>query len=93
MNVRYIIEQRVLMEVNTDPQRRCYNGCHYKSEMIFSQWDWLVLDVPFNELEQKLKFWRELGEYSVSVGGRKCEYRVVKITEVEGKEIREVLEL
>ena len=25
-------------EVNTDPQRRCYNGCHFSSETVWSDW-------------------------------------------------------
>lgn len=26
------------VEVNTDPQRRCYNGCHAKSRMEWTDW-------------------------------------------------------
>jgi hypothetical protein len=25
--------------INTDPQRRCYNGCHFSSETVWSDWD------------------------------------------------------
>ena len=26
-------------EVNTNPQRRCYNGCHAKSEIVWTAWE------------------------------------------------------
>lgn len=29
---------RKQVEVNTDPQRRCYNGCHARSEMVWTDW-------------------------------------------------------
>lgn len=29
---------RKKIEVNTDPQRRCYNGCHARSEMVWTAW-------------------------------------------------------
>lgn len=27
------------VEINTDPQRRCYNGCHAKSESWWTAWE------------------------------------------------------
>ena len=30
---------RKQIEVNTDPQRRCYDGCHAKSEMVLTDWE------------------------------------------------------
>lgn len=30
------------VEINTDPQRRCYNGCHFSSKVIWNDWErWL----------------------------------------------------
>lgn len=26
------------VEVNTDPQRRCYDGCHFSSRVDWSEW-------------------------------------------------------
>lgn len=44
--------------VNTDPQRRCYNGCHAKSEI--PQGPWMNFE-PFlktrEEAEEKKKWW------------------------------------
>jgi len=38
---------RKKIEVNTDPQRRCYNGCHFSSEMVWTGW---TLICPYTEL-------------------------------------------
>jgi hypothetical protein len=73
-----ILEARIRRLVNTDPQRRCYNGCHAKSEMQWGEWECLQWDVKPDKVEHRLKFWRELNEYSVSVGGTASEYRVVE---------------
>jgi hypothetical protein len=35
---RFTLITRKQVEVNTDPQRRCYNGCHFSSEMVWTQW-------------------------------------------------------
>lgn len=71
------IEMRYFSEVNTDSLRRCYNGCHFKSEILPSSWYWIELHVPDERVDDRLKMWRELNKYSVSVGGNKKEYRTV----------------
>lgn len=35
----YWLMVRKRIEVNTDPQRRCYNGCHFSSEMVWTEWE------------------------------------------------------
>lgn len=59
---------RARVLVNTDPQRRCYNGCHFSSEL---QWTaWAVLDsFPADQAAAKLQFWQELNNYAVSQRG------------------------
>lgn len=73
------ISTRRQVEVNTDPQRRCYNGCHARSEMQWTEWE-VIEDTRFMapniDLDYKLKFWRDLNAYSVSVGGNRSEYRI-----------------
>ncbi len=71
-----IIEHRALIEVNTDPQRRCYYGVHAKSGMRWTRWEELE-DVAPERVEARLKFWRELNEYAVSQRGEgaKKEFR------------------
>lgn len=73
------IEMRKLRLVNTDPQRRCYNGCHFSSELIWSSWEVLQSNVDSSKIEEKLAFWRELNDYAVSQRGNsaKCEYRMI----------------
>lgn len=81
MDTMFIIEKRELKLINTDPQRRCYNGCHFSSELVWSDWDWLCVNVPENMIEEKLKFWRDLSDYAVSQRGEsaRSEYRVRKV--------------
>jgi len=78
----YTIEKRDRILVPTSgSQRRCYNGCFPSSdwEHGWSAWDWLNLNVPEDAVTAKLTFWRELTEYSLSVGGKTVsEYRAVE---------------
>jgi hypothetical protein len=73
------IEHRSLIEVNTDPQRRCYNGCHAKSELIWS--NWLPLQ-PTTSIDADLRlfFWRDLNDYAISQRGESArkEFRKVE---------------
>ena len=75
-----IIQTRQRIEVNTDPQMRCYNGCHAKSELIWTPWENLEFDIPEEALQDRLTFWRELNEYAVSQRGASAlrEYREVE---------------
>lgn len=66
--------------VNTDPQRRCYNGCNFSEDLVWTKWE--VLESmrflkPGTDLEARLKFWQDLNAYSVSVGGKPSEYKLV----------------
>ena len=65
----YTIYSRSRRVVNTDPQRRCYNGVHYKWEYQWGSWDLLVVDVKARDLSDRLRFWRELNEYAISQRG------------------------
>lgn len=74
------IEKREKFLVNTDPQRRCYNGCHFKSEIVWGSWSWLELNIPEDKIESRLAFWRDLNDYAVSQRGKgaTAEYRAVE---------------
>jgi hypothetical protein len=39
MNNTYELHIRRGVLHNTDPQRRCYNGCHFSSEIVWGQWE------------------------------------------------------
>lgn len=72
-----IISYRKRRLINTDPQRRCYNGAHFKSELIWTNWECLETTTKEKQ-EERLKFWRELNDYAVSQrgGSAKAEYKV-----------------
>lgn len=76
----YTIEMRKRVLVNTDPQRRCYNGCYFSSELQWTDWGFLEVNLPENEVEERLKFWRELNDYAVEARGQgaKSEFRAVE---------------
>ena len=79
----YVLMHRVRVFVNTDPQRRCYDGCYFSYEHRWSEWG--VLDrLPDAEAaERKLKFWRELNDYAVSERGEgaRREFKIVMAEE------------
>lgn len=67
-----VIMHRKRILVNTDPQRRCYNGCHFSSELQWTAWS--VLESmrylkPGADPQARLTFWRELNDYAVSQRG------------------------
>jgi len=64
MNI--LTRQQVL--VNTDPQRRCYNGCHFSSELVWTPWVVLEYDVDADKVERRVEFWKELN--GIAVAGR-----------------------
>lgn len=76
----YAIRRRRLIEVNTDPQRRCYYGCHAKSELQWTAWEQIDSGLTAEKAEDRLKFWRELNDYAVSQRGEvntRCEFESV----------------
>lgn len=80
MELQGIIQRRSNVLVNTDPQRRCYNGCHYKSEIVTTEWEDFEYGIPKSDEETRLKFWRDLNDYAVSQRGEsaRTEYRFIE---------------
>lgn len=74
----YTIEYRRLTIVNTDPQRRCYNGCFARSELRWTGWESLDSGVPADAIERRLAFWHRLNDYAVRDRGPSAcwEFRV-----------------
>ena len=68
----YNIKSRHKKLINTDPQRRCYNGCHYSYEIVWTEWETLEYNVPENKIKRRLEFWRELNNYAVSQRGKEA---------------------
>ena len=74
----YTLHIRRGILVNTDPQRRCYNGCYFSYEYQWTRWESLESGLPAEKVERKLKFWTELNDYAVSQRGEgaKREFKV-----------------
>lgn len=66
------------IEVNTDPQRRCYNGCHFSSEWKWTPWE-VLGRYTVDMVEEKLRYWRELNDYAISQRGEsaRSEFEIV----------------
>lgn len=79
--MRLQLEQRNRVLVNTDPQRRCYNGCHFSSKWQWTAWEWIEWNVNSSKMAERLTFWRSLNDYSVSEGGAAREYRIVEVAD------------
>lgn len=78
---KFLLMHRKRLLRNTDPQRRCYNGAHFSSEIVWTNWG--VLDrLPTQEVAQrKLKFWTELNDYAVSSRGEsaRSEFKIEEL--------------
>ena len=72
-------EQRL---VNTDPQRRCYNGCQASSELIWTEFTELDSEPTKEKAEARLLFWTGLNDYAVSQRGQgaKKEFKIVEVS-------------
>jgi hypothetical protein len=66
----YQIKHRREVLVNTDPQRRCYNGCNFSEEWQWTAWSEIDCAIPESRLERRLEFWRELNDIAVEGRGR-----------------------
>ena len=63
-----ILYRRNCELVNTDPQRRCYDGCHFSTEIVWGPWESLGYVKP-EDTDRVIKFWTELNDYAVSQRG------------------------
>lgn len=55
--------------INTDPQRRCYDGHYFSSKVERTAWAPLEI-IASDRVEIRLKFWRELNDYVVKERGQ-----------------------
>lgn len=83
----YLLQRRCLVEINTDPQRRCYYGAHARSELVWTAWSELDRFVDKQKAEHSLAFFAGLNDYAVSQRGQgaKCEYRIQHKDEQNGQ--------
>jgi len=78
--VYYQIRRRQAVEVNTDPQRRCYNGCHFSTKIYWTDWEVMESTVHETKVAEKLEFWRSLNKFAVSQRGpsAECQYEAIE---------------
>lgn len=70
------IEKREAYETNTDPQKRCYSGCHFSSGIVWSNWVTFAVTTEKNA-ESRLQFWRDLNQIAVNGRGESpAEFRL-----------------
>lgn len=72
MSRPYQVQSREQFEVNTDPQRRCYDGAHFQSEMRWTEWRDLTAHTTQVDAEESVASWQELAKTAKS---RVLEYR------------------
>lgn len=58
--MRYLIYGRKQIEVNTDPQRRCYDGCHFSSEWQWTEWAHLGTVDTEQEATESVALWEAI---------------------------------
>lgn len=51
---RYAICGCKPIEINTDPQNRCYDGCHFSSEWVWTDWVYLGSTLSREEAESSV---------------------------------------
>lgn len=77
---RVFIDRRESFIVNTDPQRRVYNGCMFSSEIVKGGWKEFH-ETTEEKAESQLKFWQELNQIAVDARGEeaKTEYQIRRV--------------
>jgi hypothetical protein len=55
----FLIMTRKQVEVNNDPQRRCYNGCHFSTEKVWTDWSVVGYRPSKEEGEARIKGWQD----------------------------------
>jgi hypothetical protein len=71
--MKYTLYIRRGQLINDDPQKRCYNGCYFKSHMEWSDWELWIRDYFFST--------KESAEYNASLFVR--ENQQFKVVEVQ----------
>jgi hypothetical protein len=65
------IQSRERFMVNTDPQRRCYDGCNYSEEPRWAEWRDLTSYETLVDAQESLERWG-----SIPMGHRIVEFRI-----------------
>lgn len=57
MTVKLYVRKQIV--VNTDPQRRCYDGCHFSSETVWGDWE-LIGPYSIEDAMSSMKTFQEI---------------------------------
>lgn len=68
--IKHVVQFRKQITVNTDPQRRCYNGCNFSEETIWTAWGTVAPYGTKTDAEESAACFREIN--------KDREYRVVE---------------
>lgn len=73
-----IIWTREKIEVNDDPQCRCYNGAWFKTKIIWSEWKALGYPKTIEEGERRIKDWLAWDRYieAINKTNKQREYQL-----------------
>lgn len=78
------IQYRLFIEINTDPQRRCYNGCNLSSANVWTAWATLETWADEAVAKRRIKFWRGLNDYAVKERGKVGTLREYRLGSAHG---------
>lgn len=55
---KFSIFSRRKITINTDPQRRCYDGCNFSEKVVWSEWGHIVNLHTREEAEESARTYR-----------------------------------
>lgn len=55
--MNYIVQMRKKITYNNDPQRRCYNGCHFSTASYWGPWEIWQSEIETKERAQEIRAW------------------------------------
>lgn len=76
----YTIWVRSKIVVNPDPQRRCYDGCHFSSESVWTGWSSVYSTEDLADARSSVETYRSINPS-----------RQYKITDAQGMLVEELL--
>jgi len=74
----YTLYKRNYVLVNTDPERRCFDGYHFSAEWRWTEWEPHISGLSKDMAVWELDFHQRLTAYAVKARGKgaKCEYKI-----------------
>lgn len=86
-DTQLVLMRRQCHEVNNDPQRRCYWGCHFSTELVWGPWEPLHYFPPVvhdDEVRRITAYWKDLNDYAVAARGEgaRKQFKVQPYSEV-----------